>query len=52
MAVKRMQRALDEFQIEGIKVTVPFYRQVFKDSGFIAGDIDTHFLERIENRDT
>jgi acetyl-CoA carboxylase biotin carboxylase subunit len=49
MAVKRMQRALDEFQIEGIKVTVPFYRQVFRDSGFVAGDIDTHFLDRMGN---
>ncbi len=31
MAIRRMQRALDEFQIEGIKVTVPFYKKVFKD---------------------
>ena len=50
MAVKRMQRALDEFQIEGIKVTIPFYKQVFKDSEFISGNIDTHFLERLENK--
>ncbi|MBW2657614.1 MAG: acetyl-CoA carboxylase biotin carboxylase subunit [Deltaproteobacteria bacterium] len=28
MAIRRMQRALDEFQIEGIKVTVPFYKAV------------------------
>ena len=52
MAVKRMQRALEEFQVEGLKVTVPFYRQVFKNSDFIAGNIDTHFLERMENRST
>ena len=50
MAIKRMQRALDEFQIEGIKVTVPFYKRVFKDSDFMAGEIDTHFLQRMENR--
>ena len=50
MAIKRMQRALDEFQIEGIKVTVPFYKRVFKDPDFIAGEIDTHFLQRMENR--
>jgi acetyl-CoA carboxylase biotin carboxylase subunit len=46
MAVKRMQRALSEFQIEGIKVTVPFHQRVFQDEDFIKGDIDTHFLEK------
>jgi len=50
MAIKRMQRALDELQIEGIKVTVPFYKKVFKDSDFIAGEIDTHFLQRLESK--
>ena len=49
-AIKRMQRALDELQIEGIKVTVPFYKKVFKDKDFIAGDIDTHFLQRLEGK--
>ena len=46
MAIKRMQRALSEFQIEGIKVTVPFHQRVFQDEDFIKGDIDTHFLEK------
>ena len=50
MAIRRMQRALDEFQIEGIKVTVPFYKKVFKDKDFIAGEIDTHFLQRMEDK--
>jgi acetyl-CoA carboxylase biotin carboxylase subunit len=50
MAIRRMQRALDEFQIEGIKVTVPFYKKVFKDEDFIAGEIDTHFLQRMEDK--
>jgi acetyl-CoA carboxylase biotin carboxylase subunit len=50
MAIKRMQRALDELQIEGIKVTVPFYKKVFKDKDFIAGEIDTHFLQRLEGK--
>jgi acetyl-CoA carboxylase biotin carboxylase subunit len=45
-AIKRMQRALSEFQIEGIKVTVPFHQRVFQDADFIRGDIDTHFLEK------
>jgi acetyl-CoA carboxylase biotin carboxylase subunit len=46
MAVKRMHRALTEFQINGIKVTVPFYLKIFKDQNFIDGNIDTHFLDR------
>jgi acetyl-CoA carboxylase biotin carboxylase subunit len=46
LAIKRMQRALSEFQIEGIKVTVPFHQRVFQDEDFIRGDIDTHFLEK------
>lgn len=46
MAIKRMQRALSEFQIEGIKSTVPFHQRVFQDEDFIRGDIDTHFLKK------
>jgi acetyl-CoA carboxylase biotin carboxylase subunit len=48
MAIKRMQRALSEFQVEGIKVTVPFHQSVFQDEDFIRGDIDTHFLEKFD----
>ncbi len=46
-AIKRMQRALDEFQIKGIQTTIPFFKKVFKNNAFQKGDIDTHFLERI-----
>lgn len=47
MAIKRMQKALSEFRIEGIKCTVPLHQRVFQDKDFIQGDIDTHFLERL-----
>ena len=47
-AVRRMQRALSEFHIEGIKVTVPFYKIIFQDIDFINGKIDTHFLEKFD----
>ena len=46
MAIKRMQRALAEFQIDGIKTTIPFHQQVLADEDFNRGDIDTHFLEK------
>jgi acetyl-CoA carboxylase biotin carboxylase subunit len=45
-AIQRMQKALSEFEVEGIKVTVPFHRAVFQDEEFISGMIDTRFLER------
>ena len=50
-AIKRMQRALSEFRLEGIKSTVPFHQRVFQDRDFIRGDIDTHFLEKFADPD-
>ncbi|MBU1078545.1 MAG: acetyl-CoA carboxylase biotin carboxylase subunit, partial [Spirochaetes bacterium] len=44
-AIKRMLRSLDEMVIEGIKTTIPFHKQIFKDKNFIRGNFDTHFLE-------
>ena len=49
MAIKRMQRALSEFRADGIKTTVPFHKKVFQNGRFIEGNIDTHFLESIDN---
>jgi acetyl-CoA carboxylase biotin carboxylase subunit len=46
LAIRRMRRALSEFQIEGIKVTVPFHKKIFQDNDFIKGEINTHFLEK------
>ncbi len=46
MAIKRMKRALSEFQIEGIKVTTGFHERVFQDADFIKGNINTHFLDK------
>lgn len=46
--IKKMQRALDEFIIEGIKTTVPFHQQLMKDERFKKGDITTKFLEEFE----
>ena len=51
MAIKRMQRALAEFQIEGIKTTIPFHQQVLADEDFNIGNIDTHFLEKWNDPD-
>ena len=44
-AIKRMQRALIEFRIDGIHVTVPFHLKLLADPRFARGDIHTHFLD-------
>ncbi len=49
LAIKRMRRALDEFKITGIKTTIPFFKAIFDHEKFQAGDIDTHFLENMQD---
>jgi acetyl-CoA carboxylase biotin carboxylase subunit len=46
-AIRRMKRALDEFDIRGIQTTIPFFRKIFLNKNFQKGDIDTHFLENM-----
>ena len=45
-AVVRMQRALNEFIIEGIKTTVPFHRKVMENAFFKKGEVYTNFIQR------
>jgi acetyl-CoA carboxylase biotin carboxylase subunit len=42
----RMRVALESFIIEGITTTIPFLARVMENERFIAGEIDTKFLER------
>ena len=44
-AIKKMQRALDEYIIEGINTTVPFHQKLMANERFQAGDFTTKFLE-------
>ncbi|MEE8487901.1 MAG: acetyl-CoA carboxylase biotin carboxylase subunit [Gemmatimonadota bacterium] len=44
-ALGRAKQALDEFIIEGIHTTIPFLRTVLRHPDFVAGKVDTHFLE-------
>ncbi len=46
-AIRRMKRALDEFDIRGIQTTIPFFRKIFLNKKFQKGDIDTHFLDNL-----
>ncbi len=45
-ALSRMDRALEEYVIRGIKTTIPFYRKVLKDEEFRSSRFTTHYLER------
>ena len=49
-AIDRMAQALEEFVIEGVKTTIPFHQKVMQHPAFREGDIDTHFLERMDER--
>jgi acetyl-CoA/propionyl-CoA carboxylase biotin carboxyl carrier protein len=45
-ARRRMLRALSEYQIEGLKTTIPFHRLLLADEHFISGDYHTGTVER------
>ncbi|HMA39447.1 MAG TPA: acetyl-CoA carboxylase biotin carboxylase subunit [Gemmatimonadales bacterium] len=45
-AIARMRQALDSFIIEGVRTTIPFLGRVMRHPDFVAGQIDTKFLER------
>ncbi|MFQ5480552.1 MAG: acetyl-CoA carboxylase biotin carboxylase subunit [Thermodesulfobacteriota bacterium] len=44
--IKRMERCLDEFKIRGVKTTIPYLKNIMKDSDFIEGSFDTGYIER------
>jgi acetyl-CoA carboxylase biotin carboxylase subunit len=45
-ALSRMGQALDSFILEGITTTIPFLGRVIRHPDFVAGKVDTRFLER------
>ncbi len=45
MAIERMSRALHEYDVRGIKTTIPFFRWLFADPEFRAGRFDTGFID-------
>ena len=47
-AIAKMERALDEFIIEGIKTTIPFHQNLMKNEDFRKGNYTTKFMETFE----
>ena len=44
-AIRRMQRALSEYEIAGLKTTIPFCQFVMQHEGFRTGHFTTHFVQ-------
>lgn len=45
-AIQRMQRALDEYAITGVRTTIPFHQKVLAHPAFQRGDVSTDFIEK------
>ena len=43
--IARLERALEEFVVEGIKTTIPFYQKILKEESFLNGNYDIHWVE-------
>ena len=44
-AINIMKRALAEFEVEGIRTTIPFHQKMMENEDFISNDYDTKYLE-------
>ena len=44
-ALNRMERALEEFIIEGVSTTIPLHQRIIQNEKFRKGDFNTKFLE-------
>lgn len=51
-AVKRLEKALNDFQISGLKTNIPFLLEAVTSSLFIEGGYDTHFIEKMRQVST
>ncbi len=49
-ALGRLRRALQEYEVGGIKTTLPFFREIIEDAEFIEGKLDTGFIPRWQER--
>ena len=49
-AIDRLRRALREYEVGGIKTTIPFFQEIVEDEEFIAGNLDTGFIAGFNER--
>jgi len=50
-AINIMKRALNEFEVEGIKTTIPFHQKMMENEDFISNNYDTKYLEGYKSLD-
>jgi len=48
-AIARMRRSLEVMVVEGIKTSIPLHLQILEDPDFLAGKMDTRFMERFQS---
>jgi acetyl-CoA carboxylase biotin carboxylase subunit len=46
-ALAIMRRALGEFHVHPIKTTIPLHADLMRNSDFVRGEVDIHFVERL-----
>ena len=46
-AIARMRRALSEYEVRGIKTTIPFFQWMLENPDFIEGRFDTTYLDGV-----
>ncbi len=49
-AISRMQRALSEYRVGGIKTNLPFFMDVLSDASFLEGRLSTGFIDQLQPR--
>jgi acetyl-CoA carboxylase, biotin carboxylase subunit len=45
-AIARLERALGEYEVSGIRTNIPFFRSLTAHPDFVAGRLDTGFIDR------
>lgn len=45
-ALRRMQNALDETMIDGIRTNIPLHMEIVRDANFMNGGVNIHYLEK------
>ena len=50
-AINIMKRALNEFEVDGIKTTIPFHKKMMENEDFISNNYDTKYLENYKGLD-
>lgn len=46
-ALYRMNRAMFEMKVEGVKTTIPFHRRILQDDTFLESEIHTRYIESL-----